>query len=63
MALAEENERVVTNRYRSGLVSFLEVAVAQNLTLQSRRAALDVTGERLDASLRLMAALGGGWAG
>jgi len=63
VALAEENERVVTNRYRSGLVSFLEVAVAQNLTLQSRRAALDVTAERLDASLRLMAALGGGWEG
>ncbi|MNU11713.1 hypothetical protein D3C72_2597850 [compost metagenome] len=54
---------MVTNRYRSGLVSFLEVAVAQNLTLQSRRAALDVTAERLDAALRLMAALGGGWTG
>ncbi len=61
VALAQENERLVTNRYRSGLVSFLEVAVAQNTTLSARRAALDVTRDRLEASVQLVASLGGGW--
>jgi outer membrane protein TolC len=63
VALAEENERVVTTRYQAGLVGFLEVVVAQNLTLESQRTALDVTAERLVASARLIAALGGGWQG
>ncbi len=60
--LAEHNERVVTHRYEAGEITFLEVATAQNLSLQSRRAALDVEAERLLASMRLIAALGGGWA-
>lgn len=59
--LAEHNERVVTHRYEAGEITFLEVATAQNLALQSRRTALDVEAERLLASMRLIAALGGGW--
>ena len=59
--LAENNERVVTHRYEAGEITFLEVATAQNLSLQSRRAALDVEAGRLLASMRLIAALGGGW--
>ncbi|THF65980.1 efflux transporter outer membrane subunit [Pseudothauera nasutitermitis] len=59
--LAAENERLVTNRYRAGLVSFLEVAVAQNATLTARRAELDIVRDRLEASVELVAALGGGW--
>lgn len=61
VALADENERVVTYRYEAGEISFLEVATAQNLALTSRRAALDVQAERLAASMQLIAALGGGW--
>ncbi|MCM8566504.1 efflux transporter outer membrane subunit [Thauera linaloolentis] len=63
VALAEENERLVTNRYRAGQVSFLEVVVAQNGTLAARRGALDITRDRLQASVQLVAALGGGWSG
>lgn len=63
IALAEENERLVTNRYRSGLVSFLEVALAQNTTLEQRRAALEVDGARLAARVALVVALGGGGGG
>ncbi|KZD09411.1 efflux transporter outer membrane subunit [Oceanibaculum pacificum] len=59
--LAEENERVVTNRYRAGLVTFLEVSVAQNLTFTSRRTALEIRADRLAASIQLVTALGGGW--
>lgn len=59
--LAEENERVITNRYRAGLVTFLEVATAQNITLGARRVAVDIQAERLAATVRLAATLGGGW--
>ncbi|MBC7346354.1 MAG: efflux transporter outer membrane subunit [Clostridia bacterium] len=59
--LAEENERVVTNRYRAGLVTFLEVSVAQNQTYTSRRTALEIRAEQLIASIQLVTALGGGW--
>lgn len=59
--LAEENERVVTNRYRAGLVTFLEVSVAQNQTYTSRRTALEIRADQLAASIRLIVALGGGW--
>lgn len=63
VALADENERLVRNRYEAGLVSFLEVAVAQNTALAARRRLLDLTGTRLDTAVSLVAALGGGWAG
>lgn len=61
VALAQENERVVTNRYREGLVSFLELSTAQNLTYTSQRNALDTLGDQLATQVRLVAALGGGW--
>lgn len=61
VALANENERVVGYRYEAGEISFLEVAIAQNLALSARRAALDVQAERLAASMALVTALGGGW--
>lgn len=59
--LAEENERIINNRYRAGIVSFLEVATAQNLTLSAKRARLSNTAERLQAALQLAAVIGGGW--
>src|SRR5690606_25517282 len=52
--LAQENLRVVNNRYEAGVVSFLEVATAQNLALNSERSALDVQTERLLASMQLV---------
>jgi len=61
LQLALENERVITNRYRAGQVSFLEVATAQNITLSTRRVAVDVHAERLAATLQLAAIIGGGW--
>ena len=61
VALAEENERLITNRYKSGLVSFLEVATAQNTTLNARRGLVNVNASRLAATADLAAAVGGGW--
>lgn len=59
--LAQENEQVITNRYRAGLVSYLEVATAQNITLNARRIAVDLHAERLAATIQLAAVIGGGW--
>lgn len=61
LELAEENERVITNRYRAGQVSFLEVATAQNITLSTRRVAVDIHAQRLVATVQLAAIIGGGW--
>lgn len=61
VALAEENERVINNRYRAGMVSFLELATAQNLTLDARRTRLGMTSEQLQATVELAGAIGGGW--
>ena len=61
LELAEENERVMTNRYRAGQVSFLEVATAQNITLSTRRVAVDIRAQRLAATVQLAAIIGGGW--
>lgn len=59
--LAEENERIVNNRYKAGIVSYLEVATAQNLTLNAKRAQLNNSADRLQAALQLAAVMGGGW--
>jgi len=61
VALAVENETLVTNRYQAGIVTYLEVAVAQNTTLNARRTLLGIEGTRLDASVQLLGALGAGW--
>ncbi|TMW10574.1 efflux transporter outer membrane subunit [Alloalcanivorax gelatiniphagus] len=61
LALARDNLRVVTNRYRAGMVTFLEVATAQDLELDARRARVRILADRLNASIALAAALGGGW--
>lgn len=59
--LAEEAERLVNNRYRAGLVSYLNVANAQTVTLDNRRRLLALRGDQLIASTRLLVALGGDW--
>jgi outer membrane protein TolC len=61
LGLAEENERIVNNRYKSGLVTFLEVATAQNQTLNTRRTKVATEADRLQAALQFAAVIGGGW--
>ena len=52
---------LATDRYTSGIVSYLEVVDASRDALQSERAAAELTGQRLIASVQLIKALGGGW--
>jgi len=49
------------DRYRSGIVSYIEVVDADRDTLSAERANAQLAGLRLIASVQLIKALGGGW--
>ena len=48
-------------RYKAGLVTYLEVATTENAALQAQLASVDIQLRRLNASVLLVKALGGGW--
>ena len=58
---ARESLAITLNQYRSGIVNYLSVVVAQATALSNERAALAIQGRRLTASVALIKALGGGW--
>jgi len=58
---AERALMQATNRYRGGLVSYLEVTSAQNAALANERTAAGILTRRMNASVLLMKGLGGGW--
>jgi NodT family efflux transporter outer membrane factor (OMF) lipoprotein len=58
---AERSLAQATNRYRGGLVSYLEVTSAQSVALSNERIAVELLTRRLTASVLLIKALGGGW--
>jgi len=58
---AQRAAGLATDRYRSGIVSYLEVVDASREALQAERANAELTGQRLIASVQLIKALGGGW--
>ena len=49
------------NRYKGGLVTYLEVITAQTTDLQNEFTEVDIQRRRMDASVLLIKALGGGW--
>lgn len=52
---------ISTNRYRGGLVSYLDVVTAQQSLLNSEQQLVAIQGQRLITSVLLVKALGGGW--
>jgi outer membrane protein, multidrug efflux system len=58
---AEKTLEIANNRYRAGLVTYLEVATAQNAALERERENVRLRGERLMSAVSLIKSLGGGW--
>ncbi|HLW99343.1 MAG TPA: efflux transporter outer membrane subunit [Candidatus Acidoferrales bacterium] len=52
---------IATNRYKGGLVSYLDVVTAQQNLLSNEQLASQIEGQRLVSSVLLVKALGGGW--
>ncbi|HTS18665.1 MAG TPA: efflux transporter outer membrane subunit [Verrucomicrobiae bacterium] len=53
--------KIADNRYRAGLVTFLDVATAENTALDIERTAVQLRGQQLVAAVSLIRSLGGGW--
>ena len=58
---AQKAVDIATNRYKGGLVSYLDVVTAQQTLLSNQRLAVQLEGQRLTTSVLLVKALGGGW--
>ena len=61
VALAQEAERVVRNRYQGGVVNYAELASAESTSLSAQSQLLSVQAERLNNYITLLAAVGGSW--
>lgn len=60
-ASAQESLEIFTNRYIGGADPYLQVLTAQTIALQNERNDVDILRRRMDASVLLIKALGGGW--
>jgi len=58
---SKESLAVTLNQYRAGIISYINVTVAQSTDLGNRRTAVGILGRRLTSSVLLIKALGGGW--
>jgi NodT family efflux transporter outer membrane factor (OMF) lipoprotein len=61
VASSQESLQLFTNRYKGGVDTYLQVITAQTIELANERNAIDIQRRRLDASVLLIKALGGGW--
>jgi len=59
--LAQQSVAVITNQYKAGTVTYLNVITAQTTALTNERAAIGILASRMTDSVLLIEALGGGW--
>lgn len=62
-ASAQESLQIFNDRYIGGVDPYLQVLTAQTLALQNERNDVDILRRRMDATVLLIKALGGGWDG
>jgi NodT family efflux transporter outer membrane factor (OMF) lipoprotein len=58
---AEQSLTIALNQYRAGTVSYLNVVTAQTTAYSNERNAISILANRLNDSIALVKALGGGW--
>jgi len=58
---AEQSLNLFNVRYEGGVDTYLQVVTSQTAALQNARNDIEITRRRLDASVLLIKALGGGW--
>jgi NodT family efflux transporter outer membrane factor (OMF) lipoprotein len=58
---AEESLQLFTHRYEGGVDNYLQVITAQTVLLTNQRNDIDIERRRMDASVLLVKAVGGGW--
>jgi NodT family efflux transporter outer membrane factor (OMF) lipoprotein len=58
---AQQSVTLITNQYRAGIVSYLDVITTQTVALTNEITAVEVLGRRMTACVLLIEALGGGW--
>jgi multidrug efflux system outer membrane protein len=63
VAAAQRTLEVANNRYKAGLITYLEVAIAQSAALNLERSVVQLRGDKEVAIVGLIRALGGGWEG
>ena len=61
VAAAEHTADLSLTLYHDGAASYLDVVVAQTDALQAERTVLDLNTRRLQADIKLVRAIGGGW--
>ena len=61
VASAKDSLQLFTNRYKGGVDTYLQVITAETTELANERNAIDIQRRRMDASVLLIKALGGGW--
>jgi NodT family efflux transporter outer membrane factor (OMF) lipoprotein len=61
VADAQQSLGLFTNRYTGGVDTYLQVITAQTSALSNERNDVDILRRRMDASVLLIKALGGGW--
>jgi outer membrane protein, multidrug efflux system len=61
MRAARKQLAIANNRYSAGLVTYLDVAAAENAALGTERASVRLRGQQLVATVALIKSLGGSW--